>query len=475
MGLHRIAILLAVTSIAACATNPVTGRRELSLVSEAQEIQMGQEYAKQVEESLGLVDNAALQDYVRRIGARLAAASERPQLPWRFGVIDDPVPNAFALPGGPIYITRGLMDLMDTEAELAGVLGHEIGHVTARHSVQQISKSQLAQLGLGVASILRPELQSFGGLLSGGLQLLFLKYGRDAERQADELGFKYALNQSYDVNEMDDVFLALQRVGDIEGRSGLPSFMSTHPDPGERIQTAQQRAAALPPSATPRVANRPEYLARIEGLIFGENPRQGFFRNAEFLHPDLRFRLTFPAGWKTQNMPRSVVAVSQEQDAVVELTLSQGTPSQAAQQFFGQQGIQTGQTSNSAVNGNPAFTGYFQAQTESGVIAGIASFISYGGNTYRILAYTSSARLNAYDATFRSALGSFTTLTDPSALNIKPNRIDIVRTSATQSLAQFNARNPSTIPLDRLVIINQVADANTAIPSGTQVKRVVAE
>lgn len=475
MGLHRIAVLFAVIGMAACATNPVTGRREISLVSESQEIQMGQEYAKQVEESLGLVDNTALQDYVRRIGARLAAASERPQLPWRFGVIDDPVPNAFALPGGPVYITRGLMDLMDTEAELAGVLGHEIGHITARHSVQQISKQQLAQLGLGVASILRPELQSFGGLLSGGLQLLFLKYGRDAERQADELGFKYALSQSYDVNEMDDVFLALQRVGEIEGRSGIPSFMSTHPDPGERIQTAQQRAAALPPSPTPRIANRPQYLARIDGLIYGDNPRQGFFRDAQFLHPDLRFRLTFPAGWKTQNMPRSVVAVSQNQDAVIELTLTQGTPSQAAQEFFGQQGMQTGQTSTSPVNGNPAFTGYFQAQTEDGVVAGVTSFIAYGGNTYRILAYTSANRLNAYDATFRSSLGSFTTLTDPSALNVKPNRIDIVKTSVTQSLAQFTARNPSTIPLDRLVIINQVADANTVIPSGTQVKRVVAE
>jgi predicted Zn-dependent protease len=466
--------LAAVSALAACATNPVTGKTEIALVSESQEIQMGQEAAQQVEQSLGLVDNAALQDYVRRIGLRLAAASERPQLPWRFGVIDDPTPNAFALPGGPVYVTRGLMDLMDTEAELATVLGHEIGHITARHSVSQISKAQLAQLGLGVASILRPELQNFGGLLSGGLQLLFLKYGRDAERQADELGFKYALSQNYDVSEMDDVFLALQRIGEVEGRSGIPSWMSTHPDPGERIKTAQQRYAALPAPPAPRVANRADFLARIDGLIYGENPRQGFFQGSQFLHPDLRFRMTFPSGWKTQNMTQAVVAVSPNQDAALELTFAQGSPSQAAQQFFSQEGIQAGQTSNASVNGNPAYTGYFQAQTDQGAVAGIATFLSYGGNTYRILGYASSARFGTYDATFRNTIGSFGTLTDPAALNVRPNRVDIVRLPSATTLAQFNARYPSVIPIAQLVIINQVADANSPLP-GADGKRVVTE
>jgi len=474
----RIKLLsgLALLGVAAagCATNPVTGKTELALVSEAQEIQMGQEAAQQVERSLGLVQDPTLQDYVRRIGQRLAAASERPQIPWRFGVIDDPVPNAFALPGGPVYITRGLMDLMDSEAELAGVLGHEIGHITARHSVSQISKAQLAQLGLGVASILRPELQNFGGLLSTGMQLLFLKYGRDAERQADELGFKYSLNQNYDVSEFDDVFLALQRIGEVEGRSGIPSWMSTHPDPGERIQTAQQRYAALPAPPAPRATGRSEYLARIDGLVFGENPRQGFFRNSEFLHPDLRFRMQFPSGWKTQNMTQAVVAVSPNQDAAFQLTLAQGSPQQAAQQFFNQQGIQTGQTSSQPINGNQAFTGYFQAQTEQGVIAGIATFLSYGGNTYQLLGYSSSARFGAYDGVFRNTIGSFSQLTDPAALNVRPNRIDIVRLPSAMTLSQFNGRYPSVVPIEQLVIINQVANANSTLP-GSEAKRVITE
>jgi predicted Zn-dependent protease len=403
----------------------------------------------------------------------LARQSERPQLPWRFGVIDDPIPNAFALPGGPVYITRGLMNLMNSEAELASVLGHEIGHITARHSAQQITKSQLGQIGLLAVVIAKPELAQFGDLLSTGMQLLFLKYGRDAERQADELGFKYALSENYDVGEMDDVFLALQRVGEAEGRSGLPAWASTHPDPGERAQTVQQRVAALPAPPSPRTVGETEYMKQIEGLVYGENPREGFFRNGEFLHPDLRFRLRLPNGWRTQNSKQAVVAVSPQQDAVVQLQFAQGDPTTAARQFFSQQGIQQGQSSSSAINGLPAYTSYFQAQTQQGTVAGLVTFVSYNRNTYQILSYTSGSQLGSYDNTFRGVAGSFASLTDASALNVKPNVVDIVQIPSAMTLAQFNARYPSVVPIAELAIINQV-EANATMRAGTRVKRVVA-
>lgn len=433
---------------------------------------MGQEAAKQVEASLGLVKDEALQGYVRRIGTELARQSERPNLPWRFGVIDDPTPNAFALPGGPVYITRGLMNLMDSEAELASVLGHEIGHITARHSAQMMTRAQLGQIGLIAVMIAKPELQQFGDALSSGMQLLFLKYGRDAERQADELGFKYALTENYDVSEMDDVFRSLQRVGEAEGRSGIPAWASTHPDPGERAKTVEQRVAALPAPASPRRIGEAEYMNRIRGLVYGDNPRHGFFRNGEFLHPDLRFRLGMPNGWKTQNTPQAVVAVSPQQDAVVQLQFAQGTPTNAARTFFSQQGIQQGQSSSSSINGNPAYTSYFQAQTQSGTVAGLTTWIQYGGNTYQILSYTPAQRMNAYDNVFRSVAGSFGALTDASALNVKPNVVDIVQITTSMTLAQFNQRYPSVIPIAELAIINQVT-TNEVIPSGSRVKRVV--
>src|SRR5690606_19899953 len=166
--------------LGACAVNPVTGERQLAFISESQEIALGQQGAAEVWQSMALVQDQALQDYVERLGLRLAAASERPDLPWSFAVVDDPVPNAFALPGGPVFVTRGLLTLMDSEAELVSVLGHEIGHITARHSVAQMSRAQLAQLGLGLGTIFVPEVRPYGELASSGLSLLLLKYGRDA-------------------------------------------------------------------------------------------------------------------------------------------------------------------------------------------------------------------------------------------------------------------------------------------------------
>src|SRR5215217_2729298 len=161
-----------------CARNPVTGKSELALVSESQEIQMGKQAAQEVAQTIGLYNDPKLEAYVAGIGKRMAAASERPNLPWEFHVVDDASVNAFALPGGFIYVTRGLLGAINDEAELATVVGHEIGHVTHRHSVEQMSKAQLAQLGLGLGSVFSPQIAQFAGVASQGLQLLFLKYGR---------------------------------------------------------------------------------------------------------------------------------------------------------------------------------------------------------------------------------------------------------------------------------------------------------
>ncbi|HUH13123.1 MAG TPA: M48 family metalloprotease [Longimicrobiales bacterium] len=460
--------------LGACATNPVTGERELALISESQEIQMGQQYKQQVEATLGLVDDAALQAYVDRVGQRLAAVSERPELPWSFGVVDDPTPNAFALPGGPIYITRGLMTLMDSEAELASVLGHEIGHITARHAVSQLSRAQLAQVGLIAGMILRPELQGLGGLASSGLQILFLKYGRDDERQADDLGYRYAGTLNYDVREMADVFAQLQRAGEMAGHSPLPSWLSSHPYPEERIARIQERLAQEDPALLDQTdAGRAAYMRQVDGLVYGENPRQGYFEDALFLHPDLRFRWQLPRGWKTQNMTQAVIAVSPQEDAMLELTLAPGgSATQAAQAFLSQQGLQVGQSGRTTVNGLPAYSALFQARTEQGVLTGQVVFIEYGGAVYRIMGYTPQARFSSYDDIFRSSLGSFAQLTDPAALAVQPKRLDIVEAPRAMTLADFQRQWPSSIPMEELALINQVSGADARIPMGAYVKRV---
>lgn len=467
-------LLAAVALCAACATNPVTGERQLALISEAQEIEMGQQGAHDVEQSIGLVDDAALQSYVHAIGTAMAAQSERPNLPWTFRVVDDPTPNAFAFPGGYIFVTRGLLGLMGSEAELAGVIGHEIGHVTARHSVTLISRSQLAQLGLGIGSILVPQIAQLGQLAGAGLQLLFLSYGRDAERQADDLGFRYALQQNYDVRQMIDVFEALRRSSEAAGQSPLPTWLASHPYPEERIERIQQTLATLSRDLDATNTNVNAYMNRIDGVVYGDNPRAGYFSSSLFLHPDLRFRIQFPQGWQTQNLAQSVSGISQQQDAIMQLTLASGSETSAANTFFGQQGISSSQVTRTSINGLPAVTGYFQGTTQDGTVAGLAAFITLDNRTYQILTYTPAQQLDRYDQLFRSAIGSFARLTDPQALNVRPNRISIVRPTRAMTLAEFNRQYPSTIELDELALINQLESGSSRIAAGTPVKRVVA-
>jgi predicted Zn-dependent protease len=461
-------------TMAACATNPVTGRPQLALISESQEIQMGQQASQEVEASIGLVEDAALQAYVHGIGTALAARSERPNLPWHFRVVDDPTPNAFALPGGFIYVTRGLLSIMDSEAELASVLGHEIAHVTARHSVAMISRAQVAQIGLVLGQILLPQTQAIGGLAEGGLSLLFLSYSRDAERQADDLGFRYALAERYDVREMPDVFAALQRAGEVEGRSPLPSWLATHPGPAERIVRIQQHLDTLTvPLAGTRLGVN-EFFGRIDGLTYGDDPRQGFFRGGLFLHPELQFQMEFPQGWRTQNMPQAVMAGSPRQDAMIQLTLAGGGAQVAAQRFLNQQGVQAVRTTRETIGGSPAVVSYFQAQTQQGQVRGIAGFIDFDGRTYQILSYSPAGGFAANEVAFQRTLTSFRRLTDPQALAARPNRIAAVRVPQTMSIAEFHQRFPSVIPVDEVALINQAESPAAILPAGTFAKRVIA-
>ena len=457
-----------------CARNPVTGKNELSLVSESQEIEMGKQSAQQVEQSIGFYNDPAVQQYVSQIGMKMAKASERPNLPWEFHVVNDASVNAFALPGGFIYVTRGLMTAINDEAELATVVGHEIGHVTNRHSVQQISKAQVATLGLGIGSILSPNVARVAGVASQGLQVLFLKYSRDAENQADLAGFRYALNQNYDVREMTNVFQTLDRESQLAGGGKLPEWLETHPDPGTRIQNTQQRLDTLHKDLSNAVINREQYLQHVQNMTYGEDPRQGFFEGTAFYHPDLRFQLTFPQGWKTQNGASAVVAVSPQQDAVMQLSLAGKTPpQQAAQQFLSQQGVQPGNTSTASVNGLPAASGYFQAQTEQGNVQGLVTFISYNGNTYGILGYTPAGKLTEYDQAFRQSIGSFSTLRNSAALNVQPAKVELMKLQKEMTLEQFNQQYPSSISIAELAIINELESPSTVIPVGRTIKRVV--
>ena len=459
--------------MAACATNPVTGKRQLALISEAQEIEMGRAADKDVVASIGLYPDESMQRYIQDLGARLAATTERPNLPWTFRVVDDASVNAFAIPGGFIYVTRGIMAHLNSEAELVAILGHEIGHVTARHSVSQMSKQQLAQVGFAAGMILSPEFAQFGDLAQMGMGLMFMKFSRSDESQSDALGLKYMMAGGYDPRPMVSVFGMLDALSQQSSAGRLPQWMSTHPDPENRQAWAAKAVAGLQRDLSGMTVNRQSYMRRLDGMMFGENPREGFFQDGAFRHPDMAFRMDFPQGWKGSNQKQSVGAISPNEDAIVMLQLAPApNAQQAAQKFFSQQGVESGETSRRQIGGFPAVTSTFRVQTEQGYLRGLVAWIDYKERVFQILGYTPEARWNQYSNVFGASIGSFSRETDSEVLNVQPRRLRIVDLNRTATLETLLRDYPSTVNPQTVALINHLEGAET-LRAGDQFKRVL--
>ena len=457
----RVAGLAAAAALAvSCATNPATGKKEFNLMSEAQEVALGKESHGQIQQEMGVVKDAALQQYVDRVARPLAQGSERPNLPWTFTVVDAAAVNAFALPGGYIYVTRGILAHLNSEAELAGVLGHEIAHVTARHSAAQYSKQTAGSIGLLLGQIFVPELQPFGQAMEAGLGLLFLKFGREDELEADRLGAAYATAQGWDPRGVAGMLETLGRLSEGTDRKGVPNWMSTHPMPADRVARLEEQVAALRSQATRELSvNRAQYLQRVDGLMFGDNPREGVIRGNAFLHPDMRFRLEFPQGWQVQNTPQQVVAQPQGGGGFVFLQLVQArgrTLQDVAAADLGQTGLQYVEGGETRVNGLPAFIGTFRGQMQQmGDVVLRSAWISHNDQVFRLagLAPTQSYRQlqQAVDASVRS----FEPLSAGEAERIRPNVIELytVRQGDTwESIASGPGRK--LVPPQTLAIIN---------------------
>jgi len=461
---------LGLSLVTSCAVNPATGERQLTLMTEAQEIQMGRESDPDIVASMGLYPDEDLQRYVEEIGLHLAARSERPELPWTFRVLDDPVINAFALPGGFIYVTRGILAYLDSEAELAGVLGHEIGHVTARHSVNQISRAQVAQLGLGVGMILAPELQRFEGIASTSLGLLFLKFGRDDERQADELGVRYMGRLGYDPAQLSGVMGMLGRVSSGGEGQAVPEWLSTHPNPANREEAILHMADTAHVEASPPLVRRDVYVEHLDRLVFGKDPREGFFQGSHFYHPQLRFQMVFPSDWQTVNLREAVQARSPQEDAVMVLTVDDGSgPGTALRGFLAQDGMEGGAVSESPVNGLSAATAEFAYVSGQDRVDGRVLYVEQGGTLFRLLAYSTPSAWPGYRASLRDALASFRPLSDPAYLNVEPERIRVVTVPASMSLDAFLAREGVQDRGEDVRLLNRL-EGNPTLRSGQILK-----
>lgn len=473
MPFRHTALVVALAALTACATNPVTGQRELALMSEAQEIQLGKESDAEIRRSMGVYDDPELQRYVQQIGLRLAKTSERPNLPWSFAVVDSPAINAFAVPGGFIYLTRGILPFLDSEAELAGVLGHEIGHVTARHSVAQYSRQTAAGLGLGILGIFVPQVQQAAPLAEAGLGALFLKYGRDDEREADRLGVRYNAVNGWDPAGVTGMLTTLARLDEASGsRRGVPNWLSTHPAPADRVDEAQTfiaEARAAHPAAD--AVNKPAYLAQVDGIIFGDSPEKGIVRGAEFLHRDLRFAMRFPEGWEISNTDAQVAAKPADADRYVLLELVQaqgGSLEQIAQQQMGKAGFTLVEGSRTRIGQGPAggpgldaVVGTYSGNMQNvGQVGARAAHIQHGDRVYLIAGLAPAAQFSSARAAFDQTIGSFRALTAAQAAAIRANYVDLYTARSGDTWAAIGARaSDDNIKPSTLAIMNKYAPA----------------
>jgi len=433
------------------------------LMSEAQEIAMGKEADPQIIQQFGLYENQALQDFINVKGKQMAAISHRPGLDYQFRIVDSDVLNAFAVPGGYVYFTRGIMAHFNNEAEFAGVLGHEIGHIAARHSVEQQRNQMLGQLGIITGMIISPEFGQFAEQASQGLGLLFLKFGRDAERESDQLGVEYSSKIGYDAQQMAGFFNTLARKSGDAGEA-IPDFLSTHPNPGDRNTTVAKLATEWKQklNLTNPDVNRNTYLKRIEGLVYGEDPKQGFVENSVFYHPVLKLQFPIPANWAYQNTPDRVQMAPKDGRAMMMLTLAPGkTLQESANAILQGYNLQALESKEISVNGLPALAIVADQKPAEGqqqqqqVVRTLSYLIQYNNTIYHMIGVTSSNDFNNYLQLFTSTMGSFRQLTDPDKINRKPElvRIKTVKQSSTleQALRSFNVEQKR---LEEFAIVN---------------------
>ncbi|RZS96526.1 M48 family metalloprotease [Cecembia calidifontis] len=410
-----------------CAVNPVTGKKQMVFMSEAQEIAMGKEADPEIIAYFGLYNDPELQQFITEKGLEMAAISHRPNLAYEFKIVDSPVLNAFALPGGYVYFTRGIMAHFNNEAEFAGVLGHEIGHITARHSVIQQRNMLLGQIGIVAGIVLVPELGQFIEPLSQGMQLALLSFGRDAERQSDKLGVEYSTKIGYDATEMAGFFETLKRQSEGSGAEKIPDFLSTHPSPEEREVTVSKLAEQWKEKlqVSDAAINRESYLKRIDGIIYGEDPKQGFVENGIFYHPTLKFSYPLPKDWSFQNTPQQVQSASKEGDAILILTLNpQKTLEEAAKAFIEQYKLELKEQSNNPINNIPAITLIADQKQEKSSVRLMASFIHYNGLIYQLMGLAEASKFQGKQNIFLESIMGFKELKDVDKLN---RTADVIR------------------------------------------------
>lgn len=493
MKLQNLFVLIFIAIIYGCATNPVTGKQDLAFMSEEDEIQLGKQSHQQILQQYSLYNDLEIQNYVQYVGSKVAAKSHRSNLDYQFTVLDSPEVNAFALPGGYIYITRGLMAYLNTEAELAAVLGHEVGHVTARHAVRQHSATQLTGIGAAIGTIIGeafiPGISSVGGQeLVGVLGTAMLRgYGREHELEADRLGAEYLALSGYNPDAMLEVIGVLKNQELFEIKLALEEnrkpriyhgVFSTHPDSDTRLKEVVGYAHNIKEAATESTfVGRSEYLQRVDGLVYGEGTDQGLLRGRDFYHGNLGFSLRFPEGWQIQNLPDRLLATSANNTATMQVLVRPAdlriSPGVYMEQGMGLESVRNGESLQ--INGLPAHTALSVINTDVGKRLSRITVIYHGNMAFILAGRTQGVNgLGSYDRSFIDTGRTFRPLT-PAERTIasRPDRLKIFRAGEGMTFEELvTTTSILKFPEQQLRLINGLYPRGE-IGNGELIKTVV--
>jgi predicted Zn-dependent protease len=463
--MRQVTLALTLVLVAACSTNPATGKRQFNIVSESQEIGIGQQSHPEIIRQYGVYDEKPeLNRLVEQVGRRLAAQSERPNLPWTFTVLDSPIVNAMALPGGYIYITRGMLERINSEDELAGVLGHEIAHVTARHSAQQISKSQLAQLGLVLGAVVAgPQaVQQYGQLAELGLGLLFQRYSRQHETEADLLGTGYMAEARYHPVGAERMLMTLQRLDKNPG-GGLDRYFMSHPDPAKRVRDVRQKIteiSGMTSAANVEAPDRDEFVRLLDGAITANSTEHTVIRNNTIYDRDHGLVVRAPNGWVATTQPGVSFALTPQRDngssyfvaQEVDTRQLQGRNVQDAVRIrLEQMGLSYAGSREARLGSGERFpVDVWQGQTQAGVV-GVETTQFPHGDHVMVMMFVSPG-VNARNSPMSSILSQME-VRPSEARSVEPPRLRVGQVRRGESWADL-ARRATGNPGDAEIVAN---------------------
>ncbi len=463
-----ISIFIASAALAGCAANPVTGRPDLVFQSEQGEISRAQKvHPMLVQHFGGVYDDAKLQAYVNEVGQRAAKASHRPELQYTFTVLDSQDINAFTPGGGFVYITRGILSFLNSEAELAAVLGHEIGHVTARHPVRQQSQSALAGIGAAAIGVFTgsgdlANLANYAGaaLVSG--------YGRDQELEADRLGAEYLVRVGYQAEHMIDVvrllknqeLFELQRAREEKREPRVyHGVFASHPDNDQRLREVVVAAEKLEGKPNTQDSGRERFLQMIEGLPVGTSRSQGVLKGNRFYHADLGLTIAYPRGWTVDNGADRLVAISPQKDSVLQMQTQAPPPNTGPRELLSRLLSRVGasQAEPIEINGLQGYTAVARAAQSPFGLLPVRYVVIYYNNLAYIFAGASKASSGkpSADPLFMSTIKTFRRIKHSELALAEPYKIKLVRADEKTRFATLARSSPiEKYPLETLRLLN---------------------